>query len=114
MPLQVIRLTEAPVEDQALRQVQRGIVERVNRFQDGLSPTIAALEAAPLFGGRLLTAVPIAATSTAVVHRLGRAPIGWLVVRKTATCDVWETGAATGDVLYLIASAAVTVDLLVF
>lgn len=114
MPLQVIRLTETPVEDEALRDVQRGLVQRVNRFQDGLASTINALEAAPMFGGRLMTSVSIGIAATEVFHRLGRAPLGWLVTRKSATCDVWESGVATNDLLYLVASAAVTVDLLVF
>lgn len=114
MPLQIIRIPEVPVTDQDVKDVQRNIAEKVNRFQDGLSPTIAALEGGIFVGARRMTSVPVGTGSTPVFHRLGRVPVGWLVVRKTATCDVWETGATTADVINLIASVAVTVDLLVF
>ncbi len=50
---------------------------------------------------------------TLVRHGLGKIPVGWAVIDKTANADVWRdtTVATTNDVIPLRATGAVTVDL---
>lgn len=53
----------------------------------------------------------------AVAHGLGRRAVGYLVLRKSAACDVWSGSAHgdTEDVIWLQAAlAGVTLTLLVF
>lgn len=114
MPLQVIRLTEAPVEDQELREVQRGIVDKLNRFTAAVVDAVRALEALPILRGRLLTSQAVGTSSTAIYHNLGRVPVGWFIVRKLASVTVYETGTATSTTLNLISSSAATLDIWVF
>jgi hypothetical protein len=53
-----------------------------------------------------------------VDHKLGRAPEGWIVIRKRANADVWDTQDANlsnkSIHLYLNSSADVVVDLWIF
>lgn len=68
----------------------------------------------PLSGGRTLSVTFSVAGTQNVQHLLGRQPTGWIVVGKTATCDVWNTSSPDSSFLYLESSAAATLTLLVF
>lgn len=114
MPLQKIRLVEVPVTGQEVKDVQRSLVEVLNRFQDSLAATIRDIEQEPLAGARRLARVAIGTSSTAVYHGLGRVPVGWVVCRRSVNTTIYESGTATDAVLYLIAGSAATIDLLVF
>ena len=46
-------------------------------------------------------------------HKLGRQPVGWVVVDKSATADVWRT-AWTTTTISLQASAATAVSVVVY
>lgn len=58
-------------------------------------------------------AVSLGTTTVKVPHQLGKLPIGWVVIDKTAQGDVWRdtTIATTQDYIALKASASVIVDL---
>lgn len=114
MPLQVIRLTEAPVEDEALRDVQRGLLDKLNRFAASVADAVRTLEELPILRGRLLTSQAVGTSSTTIYHNLGRIPVGWLVVRRRASVTVYETGAATATTINLISSSAATLDIWIF
>lgn len=47
-----------------------------------------------------------------VVHRLGKVPVGWIIVGKNAAIDVFEYQAPDTDFLYLEATGAGTVKVL--
>lgn len=66
-----------------------------------------------LDGELLKDVVIVAGTPKLVAHKLGRKPVGYLVVRRSANSMVWDS-AATKEFLTLSASANVTVSLWVF
>lgn len=89
-------------------------------IQENVADAIEPLMGNPALDGVLLTGITIAATPTvtSVSHGLGRALRGWVVVRRRANAQVWDTqdsnAALEARTLNLIASAAVVVDLYVF
>lgn len=83
-----------------------------DQYQREAREAIKALDAP---GSRRLTVKgqALSGTTTLVRHGLGRIPVGWLIIDKTAQADVWRdtTQAMTNDIIPLKASGAVTVDL---
>jgi hypothetical protein len=62
----------------------------------------------------LLSNVAIGTTSTAVAHGLRRTPGSYIVCRLRGDARVYEAAAPDSQAIYLQASAAVTVDVVVF
>ena len=56
-----------------------------------------------------------AVTNQAISHNLGRVPIGYIVIRRSANLSVWDgTSPFTSSYFYLASDAAGSVTLLVF
>lgn len=95
------------VIDQDLNAVQTNIQEYVEPLTDN-----------PILDGVLIQNITLTAgTSTPVKHKLGRKPLGWVVVRKRAESTVWDTqdnNELPTLTLELDCSANVTVDLWIF
>lgn len=68
------------------------------------------------FGAPVTVEFTAAATPTRVVHGLSTAPTGYIVVRKSAALDVYDSTTSAGDSSYLVleSTAAGTVTLWVF
>lgn len=106
--------------------------EELNRVQDNFLPALNTLLAIPISKGRLIEdeldankhpiALQITTAFKNVEHKLGRAYLGWMLIKSNANAVVFEDPAAPGaaanpDVtkfLRLKASAAVTVKIWVF
>lgn len=70
----------------------------------------------PVLNGQYVTA-SIATSDTSINHTLKRQITGWLVVRKDAQGDVWESSTVNprpGDQIIFKASSAVNVTLYFF
>lgn len=90
-----------------------GADEDVAKLQDRLQEFFAQFIGNPLLNGVLLTNVSLSSTATNVEHKLGRPHLGWIIVRKDANADIWESD-TTKSFVKLTADANVTVDLWVF
>ena len=90
----------------------------LNRLQALWAAQLNPLLAQPLAGSVLLANVVLAAGSNTVNHNLGRALQGWLPVRFQGgwaqLYDLQSTNPLPDRTLTLVASAPVTVSLLVF
>jgi hypothetical protein len=64
--------------------------KELQRLQDNVSNAISELLRVPLLDGLLLTQTFVATTDTIIEHKLQREPLGWIVIGKNATSDVWE------------------------
>lgn len=94
------------VKDPDLATVQRNLV-RV------LQPIFNT----PILGGNLLTQQPLAVGANSINHGLGRNLNGWMIVRKRASADIWDSQDANQTpqlTLALNSSAAVVVDIYCF
>jgi hypothetical protein len=87
----------------------------VSKLQERLQEFFVPLVNNPMLDGLLLTNINVGTSETKVEHQLRRAPIGWIIVNKSANADVWQSsGALNTAFLNLQASAPVTISLWVF
>ncbi len=89
--------------------------ENTSKLQDRLDEFFAPLTSNPLLDGLLLNNVQVGTSATQISHNLRRAPIGWIVVNKSANANVWQANRELeGAFLTLQASAPVTVSIWIF
>ncbi len=90
----------------------------LSRMQDNVDSAISQLSVTEILQGRLVKDVELAsATTTKISHKLGRAPLGWIIVRQRASAIIWDTQDTNSNpnlTLNLNCSANVIVDLWVF
>ena len=85
-------------------------------LQDSLDVIFSWLRGKQHLDAEVVTDVSLTSgTATTVPHKLGRKYTGWIVVRKNANADVWESASLSPSLyINLNTSANVEVDLLVF
>lgn len=88
-----------------------------NQIQDNISKVTTPLTAIPLNSGSLLQSVSLVSGANSVNHKLGRALVGWFIVRQRAAASVYDTQDTNPTptlTLNLVSSANVVVDVYVF
>ena len=85
----------------------------LNKAQDNINNTFAPLLKLPLLDGRLIQNVPLVIGNNRIEHKLGRQPLGWLIVDQTTASIIYR---ASWDKvsLTLNSSAVCTISLWVF
>lgn len=89
----------------------------INQIQDNITKVVNPLTNIPLNSGNLLTSVSLVSGLNTVNHKLGRALVGWFIVRQRAAASVYDTqdtNLTPTLTLNLSSSANVIVDLFVF
>ena len=92
------------------------VQDSTDRFQRETNTVISDIQRCPLIHGVQVDDVVLSATTARVFHNLGRPALGFIVVGKTATADVWRDSTVTATNLYLPlkASGSVTVSLWIY
>lgn len=85
----------------------------INQIQDNINNTLNSFIKNELLDGIMVEASFSGVTTLAVDHKLGRQPIGWIVVGKTAKTDVWVTS-ITAKTLTVNVETDVNLDLFIF
>jgi hypothetical protein len=92
--------------------------EDTQKLQERLDEYFAPITSSAIIDGVLLKNVELTAgVVTEVSHKLGRELLGWIVVRRRANAQVWDTQDSNtfkSRTLWLNTSATVFVDLWVF
>jgi hypothetical protein len=89
----------------------------VDTIQRNVKDFSRQLELNPLLAGIMVKDVALSASSSNTVnHKLGRALIGWIIVRNNANANVWEnaTQALPARNITLETSADCTVSIYIF
>lgn len=87
----------------------------VERLQDTIENVVNGLSASPIVSGQLLKDIEVTTSAKRIEHKLGRAPLGFIVVKINANSVVFEQPETRPDLfLNLEASAAAKVSLWVF
>lgn len=87
----------------------------LNRVQDNIVLFTTPITNISILDGALVEDVSLSTSETKVNHTLQRKPIGWIIVKKDAAQDVYESGSTNQDrFLSLTATGTVTVSLWVF
>ena len=88
-----------------------------NQIQDNIGKVVNPLTTIPLNSGSLLPSVSLVSGANSVNHKLGRALVGWFIVRQRSAASVYDTQDTNTTptlTLNLVSSANVVVDLFVF
>jgi hypothetical protein len=83
-------------------------------FQNAVGFAVDELYRSPMVGAYPLPPVTVKTTRTAVPHLRGERPTGWWPVNLEADARVWQDAPADDRFLYLIASAEVRWQVVVF
>lgn len=87
----------------------------LDRVQDNIQQYTTQLDTNPLLGGVLIKDVALSTTEVKVEHKLGREPQGWLIVKKNAAQDIYESSSFLPKrYLSLTAAGTVTASIWVF
>lgn len=88
----------------------------IAHLQDSISTVIDAFSSKQIIDGTLIENITLTiSTPLTINHGLGYAPRGWIVCKKNAGADVWETASTIpSKTLILNASATVTISIWVF
>ena len=98
----------------ALKQIATKNQE-LDRVQDNIQTFSEVLTKIPFLDGVLLEDVILTTTEKLINHTLGRKPLGWIIVKKNAAQDIYESGTTLQTrFLSLTAAGTVTVNLWVF
>lgn len=92
---------------------QRTGDESTDRNLDAIAQAFVDLQRDLLLLRFTIDSAAIATSETKVAHGLGRVPRGRIILSQSADARVWDSKAADAQWLYLRASSAVTVKLLV-
>jgi hypothetical protein len=84
----------------------------LDRLTLGIKRYLAQLDSIPFLDGVMMEA-EVTTTATNFAHKLGRQPVGWLVVDRTEGPTIWRTD-WSADFIKLQSSAEVSVKLWVF
>lgn len=90
-------------ENEELGKLQDNLIEFFTNFK----------QSAQILDGVLLKDISLKSGANSISHKLNRQLTGYIVVKKNANVNVWDSGADT-KLLNLQTSAATTVSLWVF
>ena len=69
----------------------------LNTVQDSIEQVITPLTNAQVVDGNYIKEIDLTVSADNLVeHKLGREPLGWIVVRKFADANIWESLTAGG------------------
>jgi hypothetical protein len=89
--------------------------DSINRIQSNISTVLEFIQLSPLVGAVSIVDVSFAAAGTKQIeHRLGRKPIGWVVVGKTASSDIYTVSEASDILIAFASTQAVNCKILFF
>lgn len=90
--------------------------DAVSRFQDNVEEALKPIIAASLIDGLLLPDIDlISGQDNNVSHKLGRIPLGYIPVKRSASSTIWDQAStAPSSLLNLHCSTSCTVSLWVF
>lgn len=86
----------------------------LNQAQDNIGSTLREFARFEEFGGTTVRGLTLTTTAQTIAHGLGRRPIGWRVVDKTTSGDVYRTAWDERTVSLRAASGSVSCDVFVW
>lgn len=92
----------------------RGLTFEVNKLQDNIVNAVGPLLTNPINYGIILESIQLdGSTPLTIDHLLGRQPLGWIVVDKSAAGSPYRTAWDTRTIT-LHANSAVTLSIYIF
>lgn len=88
----------------------------IRQLQDATSAVFQDIVTREILDGQIITGIELLfGTPSSVSHKLSRPFTGYLVIRKNAASEIWDSpSTAPSSILVLNASVNVTIDIWVF
>ena len=83
------------------------------KLQDNTEQFNNQLSNVPFLNGNRLTGIVVTTSEISIPHKLGRMPLGYIIIKQNASAIIWYT-LIDEKFLRLDSSATVTIDLWVF
>jgi len=102
--------------NKAFRKVTSGD-RNISQLQSNVDQAVSDVIKAPILNGRLVDDVKLTSAPTRIEHKLGRKPSGYIIVKRNADAQVYDSLANEESptlFLPLISSADVTVSIWIF
>jgi hypothetical protein len=88
---------------------------QLHTVQENASLVFDSLTASPLMDESILKDIDVVSGSNKIDHKLGRVPVGWIMIGTDAAVDLYEEDSTLPNkILVLNASGTATIKLLVF
>ena len=88
-------------------------IQELNRVQDNFIKWTRGIATLEILKGRLIQDISLTTGSNSIEHKLGRTPLGWIVVDRDGTATVYKSS-ANSRTLELTSSGSVDISLWVF
>ena len=84
----------------------------ITQTQSNVSSAVKQIANSPIIDGVIIKDINIGTTDTEVNHKLGREPLGWIVIRKNEAGEVFESTTVNKnrDKFLLLRGSAVTTN----
>jgi hypothetical protein len=90
----------------------------LSRVQDNLASTLDTITSIEMLDGvRIENIKLLSGIDNLISHKLNRIPLGYIILRKRASSDIWDTqdsNKSPSKTLILNCSANVTIDIWIF
>ena len=63
----------------------------VTQTQSNVNSSVKQIANSPIIDGVLIKNIDVGTTDTVINHKLGREPLGWIIVRKNEAGEIYES-----------------------
>ena len=86
--------------------------ESITQTQSNVNTAVKQIANSPIIDGVLIKNIDVGTTDTVINHKLGREPLGWIIVRKNEAGEIYESTTVNNnrDKFLLLRGSTATTD----
>ena len=86
--------------------------ESITQTQSNVNTAVKQIANSPIIDGVIVENIDVGTTDTVVNHKLGREPLGWIIVRKNEAGEIYESTTVNNnrDKFQLLRGSTATTD----
>lgn len=86
--------------------------QSITQTQSNVNTAVRQIANSPIIDGVLIKNIDVGTTDTVVNHKLGREPLGWIIVRKNEAGEIYESTTVNNnrDKFLLLRGSTATTD----
>ena len=86
--------------------------QSITQTQSNVNTAVRQIANSPIIDGVLIKNIDVGTTDTVINHKLGREPLGWIIVRKNEAWEIYESTTVNNnrDKFLLLRGSTATTD----
>ncbi len=86
--------------------------QSITQTQSNVNTAVRQIANSPIIDGVLIKNIDVGTTDTVINHKLGREPLGWIIVRKNEAGEIYESTTVNNnrDKFLLLRGSTATTD----